>query len=170
MDACILSITTRIEEDVGSYRDGCGDLPGILPPNDPDKMKREKLQQLKVTVNCELDEQVRILGYNQGGEGLRGRGEHLNRTADFARGYVVMKFVTDEYEKASLCQEFKPREEIVVVCYIIGGHSSGLRVNQQEEVIEILSRADSAEKHKCYLVPASEWKPLVKKAKKLSLF
>jgi len=42
MDACILSITTRIEEDVGSYRDGCGDLPGILPPNDPDKMKREK--------------------------------------------------------------------------------------------------------------------------------
>uniref|UniRef100_A0A6V2IF37 Serine protease n=2 Tax=Ditylum brightwellii TaxID=49249 RepID=A0A6V2IF37_9STRA len=170
MDACILSITTRMEEDVGGDGDGCGDQPEILLLNDPDKMKREKLQQLKVTVNCELDEQVRILGYNQGGEGLRGRGEHLNRTADFARGYVVMKFATDEYAKGSLRQEFKPREEIVVMCYTIGGHSGGPCVNQQGEVIGILSRADSAEKHRCYLVPACEWKPLVKKAKKLSLF
>ena len=123
-----------------------------------------------MTINCELEEQVRILGYNQGGEGLRGRGEHLNRTTDLARGYVVTKFITDEYTKGSFRQKFEPRKDIVVMCYTIGGHSSGPCVNQQEEVIGILSRADSAGKHRCYLVLAREWKPLAKKATALSLF
>jgi hypothetical protein len=38
-------------------------------------------------------------------------------------------------------------------------------VNQQGEVIGILSRADPAESQRCYISPASEWKFLLKIAK-----
>ena len=57
--------------------------------------------------------------------------------------------------------------KIVVICPTIGGHSGGPCVNQQGEVIGILSRADPADRQRCYLVPSSEWLPLVKTAKKL---
>lgn len=163
LDACVLRITTRMEVDVAGNGDECGDQPEILLQNNPDALKREKLQQLKVTEKCELDEQVRILGYNQGGEGLLGPGESLNRYMDFARGYVCKKFASDD--DVGLRHRFKPREEIVVICPTIGGHSGGPCVNQQGEVIGILSRADPAESQRCYLVPVSAWKSLVMKAK-----
>lgn len=165
LDACVLRITTRMENDVGGDGQGCGDQPETLLLYNPDAVKREKLHQLKVTDKCELDEQVRILGYNQGGEGLLGPGENLNRYVDFARGYVCKRFATGEDPNLPLRHRFKPREEIVVICPTIGGHSGGPCVNQQGEVIGILSRADPAENQRCYLVPAYEWKPLVKKAK-----
>jgi hypothetical protein len=155
-----------MESDVDSNNgEGCGDQPEILLQHNPEAMKREKLQQLKVTDKCELDEQVRILGYNQGGEGLIGPGESLNRYVDFARGYVCKKFATGEDNSEGCRHRFKPREEIVVICPTIGGHSGGPCVNQQGEVIGILSRADPAENQRCYLVPTSAWKSLVKKAK-----
>jgi hypothetical protein len=164
LDVCVLRITTRMENDVGGNGEGIGDQTETLLLNNPAALKREKLQQLKVTGKSELDEQVRILGFNQGGEGLLGPGESLNRYVDFARGYVCKKFVTGE-EPGYLRHRFKPREEIVVICPTIGGHSGGPCVNQQGEVIGILSRADPAENQRCYLAPASEWKALVKKAK-----
>jgi hypothetical protein len=168
LDACVLRITTRLENDVGGNGDGCGDQPEILLLNDEKAMKREQLQSLKITEKCELDEQVRILGYNQGGEGLLGPGEMLNRYVDFARGYVCMKFAYDEQLSGTGSMRrdrFKPREEIVVICPTIGGHSGGPCVNQQGEVIGILSRADPAENQRCYISPAYEWKALVKAAK-----
>jgi len=166
LDACVLRITTRMENDVGGDVEGCGDQPETLLLNNSDALKREKLHQLKVAETCELDEQVRILGYNQGGEGLLDRGENLNRYVDFARGYVCKKFGTgEEVPSSEQRHKFKPRAEIVVICPTIGGHSGGPCVNQQGEVIGILSRADPAEKQRCYLVPAYEWKSLVKKAK-----
>lgn len=165
LDACVLRITTRMEEDVGGNGDECGDQPERLLLNNPDALKRERLQQLKVTDKCELDEPVRILGFNQGGEGLLGPGESLNRYFDFARGYVCKKFANGQEREGYLRHRFKPREEIVVICPTIGGHSGGPCVNQQGEVIGILSRADPAERQRCYLVPSYEWKHLVKQAK-----
>ena len=165
LDACVLRITTRMESDVAGNGDECGDQPETLLLNNPEALKREKLQQLKVRDECELDEPVRILGYNQGGEGLLGPGESLNRYVDFARGYVCKKFATGEESGGYLRHRFKPREEVVVICPTIGGHSGGPCVNQQGEVIGILSRADPAENQRCYLVPAYEWKSLVRKAK-----
>mmetsp|Transcript_10737 Transcript_10737/g.16430 ORF Transcript_10737/g.16430 Transcript_10737/m.16430 type:complete len:1018 (-) Transcript_10737:33-3086(-) len=165
VDACILKITTRMENDIGGNGYGCGDQPEILLLNNQDALKREKLQQLKITEKCELDEQVRILGYNQGGEGLLGPGESLNRYFDFARGYVCKKFAGGNHFSGYLRHRFKPHEEIVVICPTIGGHSGGPCVNQQGEVIGILSRADPAEKQRCYLVPSCEWKHLLKQAK-----
>ena len=165
LDACVLRITTRMENDVGGSGEGCGDEPERLLLNNPLALKQEKLHQLKITEKCELDEQVRIVGYNQGGEGLLGPGESLNRYVDFARGYVCKKFAGGEDGEGYLRHRFKPREEIVVICPTIGGHSGGPCVNQQGEVIGILSRADPAENQRCYLVPTLEWKALLRQAK-----
>jgi GTPase SAR1 family protein len=167
LDACVLRITTRMENDVGGDGDGCGDQPERLLLNNPDALKKEKLQPLKITEKVELDEQVRILGYNQGGEGLLGPGQSLNRYVDFARGYVCKMFSGDISEEEYQRHRFKPRKEIVVICPTIGGHSGGPCVNQQGEVIGILSRADPAESQRCYLVPTYEWKFLVKQAKNM---
>jgi len=167
LDACVLKITTKMEYDIGGNGDGCGDQPEILLLNNQDAIRRERLQQLKITEKCELDEQVRILGYNQGGEGLLGPGETLNRYFDFARGYVCKKFAGGQDACGYLRHRFIPHEEIVVICPTIGGHSGGPCVNQQGEVIGILSRADPAERQRCYLVPSYEWKALVKQAKKM---
>jgi GTPase SAR1 family protein len=166
LDACVLRITTRMENDIGGDGEGCGDQPEILLLNDQKAMKLQQLSTLKLTEKCELEEQVRIVGYNQGGEGLLGPGEHLNRYVDFAKGYVCMKFIHEQSPSGRRTELFKPREEIVVICPTIGGHSGGPCVNQQGEVVGILSRADPAESQRCYLVPASEIKVLVNRAKK----
>jgi hypothetical protein len=164
VDACVLRITTRMETDVAGDGSGCGDVPEILLLNNPRALKNERLQSLKMTSKCELEEQVRVLGYNQGGEGFVNPGEVLNRFIDLSRGYVSKKFVHDDGKKR---ERFQPREEIVVSdCRTIGGHSGGPCVNQQGEVIGILSRADVADNQRCYLVPASELETLVRQAKK----
>jgi hypothetical protein len=197
LDTCVLKITTRLENDIGGDGEGCGEQPERLLLNDSRAMKQESLQSLKVTEKCELDEQVRILGYNQGGEGLLRPGESLNRCVDFARGYVCMKFAHGQDASTTTtaavsgsegsgygggtsssvsvktgttgirlrADRFKPNEEIVVICPTIGGHSGGPCVNQQGEVIGILSRADPAESQRCYISPTSEWKFLLKIAK-----
>jgi hypothetical protein len=171
IDACILQITTRMEQDVGGNGEGCGDQIEHLLLNNPHALKQEKLQQLKITDKCEYDEWVKIIGYNQGGEGLMGPGMILNFSVDFARGYVCKKFAVvesniNDHERQPIRHRFKPREEIVVNCDTIVGHSGGPCVNQQGEVIGILSRADPAENKRCYLVPTEEWKPLLKQAKR----
>ena len=105
-----------------------------------------------------------------------GPGVSLNRYVDFARGYVCKVFARGEgsnnggsvhIQQQPVRQRFKPREEIVIICPTIGGHSGGPCVNQQGEVIGILSRADPAENQRCYLVPTYEWRPLLKKAKNI---
>lgn len=165
MDACVLRITTRLEQDVGGNGGGCADQPEILLVG-TEAFKKERLHQLKVSNRqAELDEQVRILGYNQGGEGLVRKGMSVNRVADFARGYVCKLFNADVEEGYTMSRRFKPKEEIVVMCPTIGGHSGGPCVNQSGEVIGILSRADPGDTQRCYLVPAKAWIGLVKFAK-----
>ena len=168
MDACLLRITTKLEQDVKGDGSGLSLQPEILLMNNPAAMKQERLHQLRVSNReAELDEQVRILGYNQGGEGLMTPGMHVNRIADFARGYVVMKFHTNAEVVSVKGGRFKPKAEIVVMCPTIGGHSGGPCVNQSGEVIGILSRADPTERQRCYLVPASSWRGMVKRAKQI---
>ena len=60
---------------------------------------------------------------------------------------------------------FSPREEIVIMCPTISGHSGGPCVNDEGKVIGILSRADPVESQRCYLAPTNELKSLVNKAK-----
>eukprot|EP00957_Ditylum_brightwellii_P081734 6217876-Ditylum_brightwellii.AAC.1 len=42
-----------------------------------------------------IEECVRILGYNQGGEGLFEKGGYIYRALDVMRGYVSSEFVND---------------------------------------------------------------------------
>ena len=78
-----------------------------------------------------------------------------------------MRFAANEVTEQTASRRLQPRSEIVVICPTIGGHSGGPCVNQQGEVIGILSRADPADKQRCYLVPSSEFKPMVKEAKRM---
>ena len=145
LDACVLRITSRRD---GRQLD----------------MKSEQLSTLKITEKWEIEEKVRIVGYNQGGEGRLRLGEHVNCYVDFAIGYVCKKFVNEEHPGGMRKACFKPREEIVVICPTIIGHSGGPCVNQQGEVIGILSSADPSEQDRCYVVPSSELNVLVKSA------
>ena len=96
------------------------------------------------------------------------QGKHVSRVADFAKGYVCKKFKAlwdESSSESSSCASFSPREEIVVMCPTISGHSGGPCVNDEGKVLGILSRADPVDRQRCYLVPASELKALVTKAK-----
>lgn len=169
VDACILRITSRMENDVGGLRgEGCEKQVQIVLKHDREAMKRENLKQLKCTEKCSIEENGRILGYNQGGEGLMSPGMQLNRYADFAKGYVckVFRASNDKDERKRHSKLFQPREEIVLICSTIGGHSGGPCVNRQGEVIGILSRSDQVESRRCYLVPVGQWKSMLKEAKK----
>eukprot|EP00978_Attheya_sp_CCMP212_P004577 scaffold10014_cov42-Attheya_sp.AAC.1 len=177
VDACVLRIISKLGSDVGGEGEGCGEQPEIPLINNADVFKNEKLESLSMTRKCELEENIRVLGYNQGGEGLLTPGHHVNRYVDVSIGYVCKKFkaLPESDSAASLptleqsklmSRRFSPREEIVAMCPTIGGHSGGPVVNKEGKVIGILSRADSTDPQRCYLVPTIELKALVKKAQK----
>jgi len=163
MDACVLKIKTKLEKDI---EDDC-DIASVQenPLLDKKDFKKEKISKLPVTIQAEVEEEVRVLGFNQGGEGLFTPGSTLNRVVDFAKGYVVRSFKVEESTRQGR-RTFIPRHELVVNAPTIGGHSGGPCVNKLGEVVGILSRADPADKGRCYLVPTSEFMPLVEEAKK----
>lgn len=168
MDACVLKITTKLESDVDSDT-----MVGDQPEKVLEDFQKESLPSLKMTKRFELEETVRILGFNQGGEGILEQGKHVNRSADFAKGYICKQFRKADDDDASSSSEdssggagLTPREELVVMCPTISGHSGGPCVNDEGRVVGILSRADPVDRQRCYLVPSSELKMLVNKAKK----
>jgi len=167
MDACILQITRRLENDVHNHL-----LVGEQPDRILDNVQEESLVSLKITKYCEIEQTVRIIGFNQGGEGRLERGKHVNRTLDFALGYICKHFRKSDDESSSSDDSssseegaFEPRAEIVVMCSTIEGHSGGPCVNDDGKVVGILSRVDPVDRQRCYLVPSSEIKKLINKAK-----
>lgn len=159
IDTCILQITTKLETDV----ENCEDLENV-----PEKylskadLKMENLSELKVRESCEIEDRIRIVGFSQGGENLIKEGSWVHRNLGCSYGIVNSRpsydFALDrEYT-------FSPRKEIIVECNTRAGESGGPCINQQGEVIGILSRGH--EDPRCYLVPTSEWIGLLKKAKK----
>jgi len=160
-DACVLRITSRLPTDVDrkksvsaidqpSYRIETVQLPG------------ERLSSLQMTTESQLEEAVRIIGYNQGGEGIFEQGGHISFSVDVAFGKICRKFecplsLVERHRKGA----YAPNCEIVTTCSTTVGHSGGPCVNSEGEVIGILSRADPTERERCYLVPASHIKQLV---------
>jgi CBS domain-containing protein len=167
MDACVLRITTKLKNDVDDDT-----IVGDQPEEVVENIQQEPLQSMKMTRRYELEEAVRVLGFNQGGEGLLEKGKHVNRSADFAKGYIVKQFkMADDHssssgDSSSTDLVFAPREEIVIICPTISGHSGGPCVNEEGKVVGILSRGDPVDRQRCYLCPSSEIKMLVNKAKK----
>ena len=176
VDACVVRLTSKLAKDVDGDFVQQEETAFEHTPLNLEAIHSENLRSLKTTTRYELEESVRILGFNQGGEGLLEQGKHVNRSADFAKGYICKKFVapaplseddsSHSSDVSTKSQSFVPREEVVVICPTIAGHSGGPCVNNDGKVVGILSRADPGERQRCYLVPASEIKDLVKKAKK----
>jgi hypothetical protein len=162
IDACVLRIKSRLEMDVGGMGDACGmQHENLLVRR---KMRKEHLQHLEVAPRCSFGEQVRMIGYNQAGGGLLCPGEHLNRTMCYAKGEVCGIFVAPrQVRNARACRQtqFQPRTEIKVEGITFDGHSGGPCVNVSGSVVGILSRGHAS---RSYLVPASEFMPLVKQA------
>mmetsp|Transcript_524 Transcript_524/g.1231 ORF Transcript_524/g.1231 Transcript_524/m.1231 type:complete len:939 (-) Transcript_524:83-2899(-) len=165
VDACVLRITTRFDADVHNIED-CAMQPERPVAGMPSAL--QDLQQLKLTRRCELEESIRVLGYNQGGEGVLPMGEHINQYPDFAKGYICKKFTVQPEHYRNYERQFAPLEEIVAICPTISGHSGGPVVNSSGSVVGILSRADRADSQRCYLVPSTELRRLLKEARKLS--
>eukprot|EP00533_Pseudo-nitzschia_delicatissima_P004989 CAMPEP_0116085854 /NCGR_PEP_ID=MMETSP0327-20121206/4542_1 /TAXON_ID=44447 /ORGANISM="Pseudo-nitzschia delicatissima, Strain B596" /LENGTH=1697 /DNA_ID=CAMNT_0003576863 /DNA_START=38 /DNA_END=5131 /DNA_ORIENTATION=- len=168
MDACILKIKSRLVNDVQNHAMIREQPERFLDRN----IQEETLSYLKTTSRYEIEQSVRIIGFNQGGEGRLESGKHVNRTSDFAPGSILKQFKIEEDDSttsddSSTSEEgfLNPREEIVIRCRTIDGHSGGPCVNNDGKVIGILSRSDPADSHRCYLVPSSEIKILITKAK-----
>eukprot|EP00531_Pseudo-nitzschia_arenysensis_P009097 CAMPEP_0116156746 /NCGR_PEP_ID=MMETSP0329-20121206/22990_1 /TAXON_ID=697910 /ORGANISM="Pseudo-nitzschia arenysensis, Strain B593" /LENGTH=1695 /DNA_ID=CAMNT_0003653837 /DNA_START=103 /DNA_END=5190 /DNA_ORIENTATION=- len=167
MDACVLKIKGRLVNDVHNHTLISEERERFL-----DNIQDESLQYLKITSRYEIEQSVRIIGFNQGGEGRLESGKHVSRTPDFAPGSILKQFKIEDDESttsddSSVSEEgfLNPREEIVIRCRTIEGHSGGPCVNNDGKVIGILSRSDPADSHRCYLVPSSEIKILINKAK-----
>lgn len=167
VDACIVRISSRMQNDVNDAGAGCATQTETVLANTP----QENLPSLRLKDEFELDEHVCILGFNQGGEGIFQKGERLNRTAGISKGFICKQFKasplpSDTTPRSSrpIIKTLTPREEIVVQCPTIGGDSGGPCVNSMGAVVGILSRSDPVETHRCYLVPASEIRPLIRRA------
>ena len=174
-DVCILRIISRLETDVD-------DKVGIAAIDQPEQsistlqMQGQGLRSLKMTTKFQLEETVRITGYNQGGEGIFELGRHISRSVDVVGGSICRHFKATIQDDSSVTSDsstsqhaFIPKDEIVVMCSTISGHSGGPCVNSEGKVVGILSRSDPTDHERCYLVPASEIKPLVVRAKHLCM-
>ena len=178
VDACVVRIKSRLSNDVGAVGPSCADQLGRNLANQMGicrTPKKEKLLALKLTRRYELEQTIRIIGFNQGGEGLF-KSSYLERVdmfIDSATGHICKRYraagwfdngFTSTTESTS---SFEPREEIVVErCHTICGQSGGPCVNDSGDVIGILSRVDTADPQRCYLVPSTELIALVEQAKK----
>ena len=161
VDACVLQITSRFENDVDGNGDLCAEEISVCLSRDPSLLKEQNLTQLEVTEESHLGEAVRILGFDQPDN------TRVNRSFGVSAGTVQKQFET----KAPVGGErfrYMPRKKTVLSCNTIGGHSGGPCVNQSGQVIGILSCADFTERSRSYLVPTSEWIHLVPKKKNTS--
>ena len=124
----------------------------------------DSLTSLEMTSEYELNQDICLLGFNQGGEGVHEPGAHLNEDISSTRGYIeeIWNRPADmSFQRGAL----NPRQEIVVDCGNINGESGGPFVSSEGKVIGILSRGDHVDPRRCYMVPTKEIMKLVATAK-----
>jgi len=139
VDACVLRINSKFERPV--------QCSGTKLDTQPEKvvgsLKRDKLQRLSMTRNCQMSEQIRMIGFNQTGEGRFEPGHHINHAACISKGYVCKVPEKDSNVSSYVKNKvFSPSDEIVVDCAIYKGHSGGPCFNQDGRVVGIVSRVD----------------------------
>ena len=155
VDACVLQITSRFENDVNGNGDACSEEISMRLHGNSLLLKEQELMSLDITTESHLGEPTRILGFDQPDT------NRLNRSFGVSAGYVCKQFETKTVGGERY--RYMPRKKTVLICPTIGGHSGGPCVNQLGQVIGILSCADPTEKSRCYLVPTSEWLHLLPK-------
>ncbi|CAB9511497.1 NADH dehydrogenase (ubiquinone) complex I, assembly factor 6 [Seminavis robusta] len=149
VDACVLQITARFENDVSGNGDLCNEESLHDLEGDLSLMRKEPLEELKVVQEAHIGEPVRIFGFDQPDS------SRLNRSIEISPGQIQKQVSTEAFEGERY--QYTPRKKILCKCPTIVGHSGGPCVNQRGEVIGILSCADFTEKSLCYLAPTSEW-------------
>jgi hypothetical protein len=165
VDACVLRIKSRLRTDVDD-KAGIAALAQIEKAIPIDEMPNECLKSLKMKNTFELEEHVRLTGYSQfGGGGISEVRWRIYRSMDVVYGHVrshfKQPFHVDHIESIASDEDtrsFSPQEEIVVKCITISGQSGAPFINTEGKVLGILSRSDSVEKERCYVVPATEIK------------
>jgi len=183
VDACVLRIVTRMDEDVPGY--ACDDrLPLQTERIVSSKILREtgELQALQQYYEelPQLEENVRLLGHNQESfdntssyykssskknsyHSNNKKMSYINMCADVVVGHVRQMWRRPKQMKV-FANKLNPRIWIVLNSATINGHSGGPCVNMQGEVIGILSYSDENGR-RCFVVPATEWKDLIRRAK-----
>jgi len=163
VDACILRITTKMENGVRGNGEGCGDQSQTVLKHNKERLKKQRFARLKITEKFERAQKIYMIGYNQDSFP-----DSVNRSIDCYTGNIASVVTCDRNDNKSQVhphgERFQPYKEIVVNCDTISGHSGGPCINQDGEVVGILSRADAFERKRCYFVPSTEWLPLLKKA------
>jgi len=190
-DACILRLTRKFESPADV-------VDGVYLPPQPEfpfgarhKISSEGLRKLKLSRHVELESNIRVLGYDQSGDGgLHVPGSVVHQNIGLTKGYVNKKLPRfDRFSKPvinsrtridedvphesgkherserNLDKLFVPQEEIVVICPTQIGTSGGPCVNEDGEVIGIVSRTDPIETTRCYLAPSRLINDLLRKAK-----
>lgn len=161
LDACILQLKTRLETPVPVGNMELAPTPERFVRTN--ELKNEGYEKMKMTSVIERDSHIRIFGYEQSGNGLYEPGSHIHSIPDFAKGFVT-KQLSKPKESGKALGTFLPASEIVVSVNTIGGHSGGPCVNNDGQVLGIVSRADSIEAQKCYLAPSGLIRSLLRRS------
>jgi len=153
VDACVLQITSRFDNDVDGNGDFCSQEISTNLLLEPEARNAQNLTQLDMTIMSQVGESIRILGFDQPDN------TKVNRSFGVTAGNVHKQFET----KAVGGERYRytPRKKTVLNCSTIVGHSGGPCVNQAGQVIGILSCADFTQRSRSYLVPTSEFLHLI---------
>jgi hypothetical protein len=128
----------------------------------------EGLAHLPLADSVELETNIRVIGYNQEGEGLHNDDEIIDRSPCYDSGHVLKKMAgsgtiaRNPNDPIIHC----PQSEVVIKSRTKFGHSGGPCVNSNGEVIGIVSRSDPIEEDRNYLAPSTIIMSLLKKAQR----
>jgi len=121
-------------------------------------MKKENLKELKITRrDCERGESTRVIGFSQRLE------NGINIRLNLVKGKVTTPRIESfgEMIPNKLC----PTAVTLFTSHLIDGHGGSPCINNDGKVIGMVSRIDSFEKHRGYLVPWNELRNLLNRAR-----
>ncbi len=163
-DCCVLRLHEKFEHPIDS--DGFHvPYPQAMTFNlNP---REEPLSSLPLTDTVDLETKVRVMGYNQEGEGLYNDDDKIDRSPCFENGQVMKKMSGSDMVSRNRNgpKIHIPESEVVIESKTKFGHSGGPCVNSIGEVIGIVSRSDPIDAKTCYLAPSKIIASLLKKAK-----
>ena len=159
VDAAVLRITARLENDVDNHEDLLSAFNNIRALKTQEDFQSEGLHQLKLSPRCEIEQNVRLIGYGQTTE------TSIDRSIEVYRGYVSRKFMNSEWRGRSDRGYVWKHYFSIVTSLTLEGQSGCPCVNDQAQVIGILSQADRADKNKCFVVPTGEFIHIISDAR-----
>lgn len=152
VDACVLKITSRFENDVAGNGDDCQEEIEILLRDNAVMLKAQQFVPLPLSFKSELEENVCVYGYEQ----IESDDNVVNRNMNSSSGYISQHLAVadngpEEYK-------YQPRRLTVIMSEAKVGHTGGPCVNERGEVVGLLSCADPNESEtRSFVVPVSEW-------------